>query len=269
MGKISAEAKEIFTKKIKSYKNKIEELRKKELIYNDRIKKTKINKRGLLYIKVSEIDLNIVSYLVIMNQLSITMLGIKNEAYLNEGRKTCYKALISLEAAVSNRVDVPFSDYEDMLKEIEAYNIAQRWFLVRKLNFTIQLVKDGFGDNTKWKWSFVELEGRSSVVTKNMINLKTLTAGLDPRDEFYKERYAHLMLAKRLLETAADGYREKYEFSTHRIDDFKIAINFLGSLRRLDALVGEPEEANELRKKIEVWKSKMEIDLKRSELQPK
>ena len=106
--------------------------------------------------------------------------------------------------------------------------------------FQFSSVKDAFGENTKWKWSFVELEGRFAVVAKNLMDLKTLMAGMDPRAEFYQERLAHLKLVKRLLQQSADGYREKYELSTSRIDDFKLAINYLGSLRRFNALVGEP-----------------------------
>ncbi len=264
MGKISAQAKEQYTGKLKEYKDELEQLRKKEAGLAAKARSDR-EKAGLLHLQASDVNLNIVSYLVFMNNLSVALLGIKNDAYLNEARKTCYKAIINLENTVSNLIDVPFSEYEDHLEKIAAVNEAKRWALIRKLGFSIQSIKDAFGENTKWKWSFVEIEGRFAVVAKNLLNLKTLMAGLDPRAEFYQERFAHLKLVKRLLQTSADGYREKYELSTLRIDDFKLAINFLGSLRRLNALVGEPEEANELKKKIDIWKSKMDQDSKKKE----
>ena len=264
MGKISAHAKEQYTEKLKTYKQKLEELRQQEQDIATMARRDRPN-AGMYNIQAADMNLNIVSYLVFMNNLSVALLGIKNDAYLNEARKTCYKAIICIENAVSNYIDVPFSEYEDKLEKIKAFDQAQRWALVRKLGFSIKSVKDGFGENTKWKWSFVEVEARFAVASKNLIDLKTLVAGLDPRAEFYQERYAHLKLVKSLLQAAADGYREKYELSTSRTDDFKLAIKYLGSLRRLNALVGEPEQANELKKKIDVWKLKMDQDAKKKE----
>ena len=264
MGKISAQAKEQYADKLKEHKQELDRLREKESNLNAKARASK-DQAGVLNLSAADVNLNIVSYLVLMNNLSVALLGIKNDAYLNEARKTCYKAIINLENSVSNYIDVPFSEYENRLEKIASINEAKRWSLIKKMGFSIQAVKDGFGENTKWKWSFVEVEGRFAVVAKNLLDLKSLMSGLDPRAEFYQERYAHLKLVKRLLQTSADGYREKYELSTLRIDDFKLAINYLGSLRRLNALVGEPEEANELKRKIDIWKSKMDQDLKKKE----
>lgn len=264
MGKISAQAKEQYSEKLREHKKVLEDLRVHESDL-DATARSDRDRIGIINIHMAEVNLNIVSYLVLMNNLSVALLGIKNDAYLNEARKTCYKAIINLENSVSNYIDVPFSEYEDRLEKIHSVNEAARWALISKLGFSIHSVKDGFGENTKWKWSFVEIEGRFAVVAKNLINLKSLMSGLDPRAEYYQERSAHLKLVKRLLQHSADGYREKYELSTHRIDDFKLAINYLGSLRRLNALVGEPEEANDLKRKIDIWKSKMEQDIKKKE----
>ena len=132
--------------------------------------------------------------------------------------------------------------------------------MVRKLGFTIQSVEDEFGENSKWRWSFVELEGRFATVAKNLINMKTVLAGLDPRVEGYQARVAHLDLVKYLLQRAADRYREKYEISTLRVDDFKQGIAFLQALRRIHTLLGENQNAEVVKRKIDVWRSKMETD---------
>jgi hypothetical protein len=126
-------------------------------------------------------------------------------------------------------------------------------------------VAEGYGANTKWKWSFVELEGRYAVVAKNLLNLKTFLAQQDPRLEGYAERQAHMALARRLLQQSADRYREKYELSTQRLDDIKQAILFLSALRRLAALLGEVEEAEVIKRKIDIWKVKMEDDQRKQE----
>jgi len=194
---------------------------------------------------------------------------VKNEAFLNEGRKCIYKAIIYLEEIVSAYVDAPFSDYEPGLDAITAFSDENRYNLVRKMGFTIDSLEEGYGDNSKWKWSFVELEGRFAAVGKNMLNLRTFIAGMDPRSEGYSARIAHLALSRELLQQAADRYREKYELSTQRIDDIKAAINFLSAVRRLHIVLGESDQADVVKKKADIWRTKMENDLKKAEERPR
>lgn len=264
MGKISAEGKKYYFEKLKKYKENIEQIKARE---KNLLQIVQRDDNGAEYKRLTLADesLNLVSYFVLMNNLSMTLLGIKNEAYLNDARKACYKSIIYLEEIVSGYIDVPFSDYEERLEKIADYNQRDRWNLLRKLGYSIQAVKDGFGENTKWKWSFVELEGRMTTVAKNFLDLKNLVKGLDPRADFYEERYDHLNLVKEHLQQSADRYREKYELSTLRLDDFKIAINYLGALRRLHAVLGEGEESEVVKKKIDIWKAKMEADQKNLE----
>ena len=210
-------------------------------------------------------NLNLVAQYLVMNSLSLSFLGVKNEAFLNEGRKCIYKALIYLEEIVSPMVDAPFGDYEQGLETIATFSDQDRYNLVRKLGFAIDSLVEGYGENSKWKWSFVELEGRFAVVTKNLLNLKTFVAGMDPRVAGFSARMAHLGLARELLQQAADRYREKYELSTMRIDDIKAGINFLAAVRRLHAVLGESEQADVVKKKAEIWRTKMENDLKKAE----
>ena len=204
-----------------------------------------------------------------MNALSVELLGVKNEAFLNDARKTCYKCLIVLEEVVTNYIDAPFSDYDANLKDIEKLEDEKRWELVCKVGFSIQSVVDDFGENSKWKWSFVELEARFATITKNILNMKTVISGMDPRVPGYEARFKHLALTKKLLQQAADKYRQKYELSTLRIDDFKIAINYFSALRRLHTVLGENSEAEIVKKKIDIWKAKMEADHRSLESQGK
>jgi hypothetical protein len=151
------------------------------------------------------------------------------------------------------------------LAAIESFSDESRYSFVRKLGFAIESLKEGFGENSKWKWSFVELEGRFAVVAKNLLNLKTLISGMDPRAEGYSARLSHLSLVKELCQQAADRYREKYELSTMRIDDIKAGINFLTALRRLHVVLGESDQAEVVKKKAEIWRTKMENDLKKAD----
>jgi hypothetical protein len=259
MAKISGEAKKRYFDKVKEYKQETETIlaREKNLLATLRG-----DDPASQYKRLTLVDerLNLASYFLLLNRLSVGLLGVKNEAFLNDGRKSCYQAVIYLEEVVSNRLDAPFSEYSEFLEKIEDLDDEKRYRMVCKLGFTIQSVEDDFGENSKWKWSFVELEGRFAIVTKNLLNMKTLIAGLDPRVEGYQARLNHLNLAKELLQRSADRYREKYELSTLRTDDFKTAISFLAALRRVHIMVGETQNADQIKKKMDVWKTKMETD---------
>jgi hypothetical protein len=268
MKKPSDEARRRYTEYIQGYKNGIETALNKEKTVKEVVAR---NPSGASYQKLALADenLNIVATYLLMSSLSLSFLGVKNEAFLNEGRKCIYKAIIYLEEIVSAYVDAPFSDYEPGLEAITAYSDENRYNLVRKMGFTIDSLEEGYGDNSKWKWSFVELEGRFAAVAKNMLNLKTFIAGMDPRSEGYSARIAHLAMARDLLQQAADRYREKYELSTLRIDDIKAAINFLSAVRRMHIVLGESDQADVVKKKSDIWRSKMENDLKKAEEKPK
>jgi hypothetical protein len=74
----------------------------------------------------------------------------------------------------------------------------------------------------------VELEGRFATVTKNLLNMKTLIAGSIRESTAIRHgppsqpRQGHAPEDCRPLS-------EKYELSTLRIDDFKLAITYLSS----------------------------------------
>ncbi|MFP4362285.1 MAG: hypothetical protein ACLFR1_00315 [Spirochaetia bacterium] len=264
MSKVSEEEKKRYSDKIKHYKKEIEDLKKREkhleqIIANDDV--------GGVYkkITIANENLSMIAYYVLMNRISLSLLAMKNENFLNDARKLCYRVLIKLEEIVSNYVDVPFSDYEEKLEAIVDLDDAERYLLLKKLGFSINSVESSFGDNSKWKWSFVELEGRFATVAKNMLNLKTVYAGMDPRVEGYEARVSHVNLVKSQLQSAADRYRQKYELSTSRIDDFKQAIAYLSALKRIHVLLNERNKAEEVKRKLEVWSNKMESDEKRQE----
>lgn len=262
--KPSDEARRRYTEYIQDYKNGILASLNKEKTTKEAIAR---NPGGAAYQKLAlaEENLNIVASYLLMSSLSMSFLGVKNEAYLNEGRKCLYKAIIYLEEIVSAYVDAPFSDYEQGLETISGFSDENRYALVRKMGFTIDSLEEGYGDNSKWKWAFVELEGRFASVAKNLLNLKTFVGGMDPRSDGYQSRMSHLSLARELLQATADRYREKYELSTLRLDDFKAAINFLSAVRRLHIVLGESDQADVVKKKADVWRAKMEADLKKSE----
>ena len=264
MAKVSEEAKRKYSEKIKAYKKMVDDqLQKERQILQ--ILKNDDTGAGFKKLMLANEILNIVSYYVLMNELSLALLGIKNEAFLNDGRKACFKALIYLEEVFTDYLDVPYSEYEDHLEAVAEFSDEDRFNLIRKAGFSIDSINSAYGEGSKWKWSFVDMNGRLAVAAKNCMDLKKMAAGMDPRVPGYQVRIQQLNLTRRLLQQSADDFRKKYELSTMRIDDFKRAINFLSSLKRLSIVLKRHSDVEALKKKIDIWKLKMETDVKRME----
>jgi hypothetical protein len=268
MAKITNEERYQYQEKIKPYRDAIVAISAREKSLLVVIQKDPGN-AAFKRLALAEEMLNIASYHILISLVSQSRLKIKEENALNDGRKSLYKSVIYLEEVVSNYVDAPYSDYEEKLAEIASLDAARRYLLVRKMGLAIQLLENAYGDNTKWRWSFVELEGRFAAVAKNILDLKNAVVNTDPRSPNYEPTVYHLRMIKKLLMQAADRYREKYELSTNRIDDFKQGINFLSALRRIHVLMGDREEVETVKKKLEIWSAKLETDIKRMETQKK
>jgi hypothetical protein len=262
MAKITDEERRLYFEKIKPYKYEIVTISAREKNRLETIKKEPEN-AAIVRLALVEDMLNLASYQIVISRIALARLGVREENVLNEGRKSLYKSVIYLEQIVSNYVDVPFADYEEKLEAIAEFSAAQRYFLIRKMGLAISLLENAYGDNTKWKWAFVELEGRFAAAAKNILDLKNAVANTDPRSPDYEPTVYHLRLIKKVLNQAADRYREKYELSTNRIDDFKQGINFLNALRRIHILMGDRDETETIKKKLEIWSVKLEADLKR------
>ncbi|MCR5219102.1 hypothetical protein [Treponema sp.] len=262
MANITQESREDFADKAKPVKAKIEESLKKE---KDILTVMKRDSGGVEYKKLllCEEMIYVATLYISINSLSVTILETKNNDALNDARKMIYKAVIYLEEVVSNVVDCPYSEIEPKLQTISNTPLEKRFYLVRKLGLVTQMLVDAFGDNSKWKWSFVELRGRFAVVAKNLLDMKQAAKDYyDPRSSDYEDTVKYIRLLKKILDRSASEYRDRYELSTRRIDDMRMAINFLIALRRIAMILGEKEDSEEIRKKAVVWKEKMENDQK-------
>ena len=220
---------------------------------------------ALKRLALTEEMLSLTANYIILNGISQSILKENNEEFLIEGRKSLYKAVIYLEEIVSPLVDAPFSEYAERLTGIAIVDALKRFTLIKKIGLTLDLLKNACGDDAKWKWAFVELEGRFAAIAKNIINLKTVVANKNPDSFDYEPTMYHLKLIKKLLLRAAEHYREKYELSSKRIDDLKMAIQFLNALRRIHSHLGERENAEALKKKADSWTVKLEMDMKKQE----
>ena len=264
MGKITSEQRNRYFEKVKEHRATIEAGLAKEKTLLELLSRDEAG-AGYKRLVLTENTIDLSSWYVLVNALSVSLLGIKNEDYLLEARKTIVRALRYLEDTVSGYLDVPFSDYEAKLDEIVNIDPEARYRFVRKLGFAINSLEDAFGENSKYAASFLELWGKYAALAKNMLNLKTAIADMDFSSPNRTVVMNHLGLVKSLFRSSADKYREQYELYTHKHEDFRKAIQYLQTLRRIHMVMSERDDAETLKKKIEIWTTKLEADQKKAE----
>jgi len=264
MAKITEYDRQNYHEKIKFYVAMTKSLLE---IEKNLLAQTQSNSPGAPIHKLTLVDemLNLTSYYIVISGISQVVLKTKSEEALSEARKSLYKAVIYLEEIVGSYIDAPFSDYEEKLAAIESFDENQRYKLIRKMGLTVDLLEDAYGDNSKWRWTFVELEGRFAVTAKNILNIRNAYANTDPESPYYESTVYHLRLIKKLLAQSADRYRQKYELSTSQTHDFKVGIAFLGALRRMHVVLAENDDAEAIKKKLSIWTTKLDSDIKKQE----
>jgi hypothetical protein len=248
--------------KCKPFQMVIRELLQKERDILDASRSDPDNAAKKLF-ELSNEMLNLASYYFTFNNLSLTILKNRNEDALNEARKAIYKAVIYLENIVTGKVNALYSEYEHHVMELAtAVDEYRRFNIVKKMGFSINLLENTYGNNSKWKWSFVELDGRFAAVAKNMLELSNVMANLDPQATAYEPTIRHLGIVKRLLADVSIQYRDRYNLSTRRLEDLQVAQNFLETLRYLHVMLGEQAEADNIKKQHEIIESRIENERK-------
>ncbi len=270
MAKVTNEQRELYSDLINNYKTRIETNLKE--IRTLSIKASQDTQNESTYrIKMVNIHLNNVSIYCAMNEVSISFMDVKNSAFLDKARQELYEILINLEKLITKYIDVPFSDLQENLSKIAHVTDIQKLSLVKKIGYCITLVIEEFGENTKWKWSFVEIQGRFAVVAKNMFDFKRYQKLDAPSEAGYIERRNHLNWIQTLLTNASNGYREKFELSTKDLEDIKKAIDFQKALYRILNITGDTKKIEACKKQIDVWqtlleKQEIQIDAKKREI---
>lgn len=263
MAKVMTENREICEIKCEPYRKMISEVLEHE---KEILAAIEQNPAGSEYKKLDLCTemIGCATYYITINNLTVEYVNTKDNDALNDARKMLYKAIIYLEEIVSAIVDAVQTEMEDRLAAIVNAPVEKRFYLVRKLGLAIDLLIEAFGDNSKWKASFVEIQGRFATVAKNLLDLKNaIKDSYDPNSKDYETSLLYIRLIRRLYDQSATAYRDRYELSTHRIDDMRLAIQFLSGARRIAIALGESEEAEEIKKKGGVWRQKVESDQKK------
>lgn len=262
MAKISEEMRLHFNEVIIPYKEKISALLAKEKTMLNGMHKGDIdlgNKKLLL----CEDMIYISTLYMAQNSLSLKVLNVKNNDALNDARKVLYKAIIYMEEIVTDKIDIAYTDLTEDLETIQNIPISRRFILMKKLGLSISMLKEAFGDNSKWKLSFVELEGRFATIAKNLLDMKECVKYyFDPSSENYETTVLYIRLVEKQLNESANAYRNKYETSSRRIDDMRNGIKYLLALRKFYIAIGKTDSAEEVKRKALVWKDKMDSDHK-------
>lgn len=218
---------------------------------------------------IANLYMNIIMMYIRLSNLSMEILGIKNESYLENARKLSYKFIAILEEIVGNYVDAPYSELKDKLETISQLSDEKRLKLVKKISNTIIMIEEAFGPNSKWKWSFVDIDARAANLCKNLTDFRRIQEHQDPRVEGFPERNELLKFVKQYLRKAADRLREKYEIANPDVIILKEAIKYLSSLMRIAITFNDGEDANNLKKNIKIWEEKLEQDEKKSDEEKK
>lgn len=262
MAKISEQTRLQFKEAVRPYEEKITATLEKEKTILNTIHPGDL---GSEYKKLAlcEDVIYVSTLYMAQNSLSLKLMEVKNNEALNDARKMLYKAVIYLEDVVTGQIDIPYGDLSPYHEKIGNTPLVQRYTLIRKLGLAINMLKDAFGDNSKWKWSFVELDGRFAAVAKNLIDTKAAVKDyFDPRAREYETTVEYMRLIMKLLDQSASSYRDKYELSSRRIDDMRNGIKYLLALHRLYIVLGKSQDAEDIKKKAMVWRDKMDADQK-------
>ncbi|MFH0975776.1 MAG: hypothetical protein V1874_08325 [Spirochaetota bacterium] len=257
-----------YTNYVKEHQSEIEKIRAKIKEITAKMKSMHAIS-GYLKIEAIIESLKIIKLFLKMNDISFDMLGQKNETYLNNARKEVYKILQLAEEIVGNDLDRSLKENEDYLIKIEKVNPAQILNLMQLIMEVISKLIKGFGESSKWKWSFVDIQGRMAVIIKNFINFTALQKSRDPRIEFFKERRDLLKFCKTNLNMAAQQFRSRYEISAQVPADIIKSIELLTALRKINVLTGESDEAAKLKNTIDALKERLESEERKKDLKKK
>lgn len=265
---VSAEQKEAFKSKSKQYKEQIKNQLEQVKQLEQRIKKEEEEEAShtILEVQIAEIFMNIITNYLAINNVAISTMGIKHENSLDEARKLLYKILILGEKWTSSYIDLKLSEIVEFQKKFADFSDDDRYNFIQRLFFLIDQVEEAYGENSKWKMSFIEIKGRATNLAKNILDYVGLRSKNDPRIEGYQARRNLRDLVEESLIKVAKLYREKYEISGHNSDDMKKALNFLRALGRLYLLENKRTELEKIKKTISLWTKKMNQDMKKKKV---
>ena len=185
----------------------------------------------------------------------------RGDEYLNEGRKAYFRALIELEKVVGDGILTSLNENKEIVGKIRAMNPKRTLILMRKLDQMLEKLEKGYGEQSKYKWSFVDMRGRYVVIFKNILNYRELLVN-DPRKEYYVENVQLIEMFQVYMQRVSERFRDKYLLATKELSDIKRAIDIQSVLKIFMGFMGLREEAELNQKTIDSWKQILEKEEK-------
>jgi hypothetical protein len=210
--------------------------------------------------------LEIVEHYCRQNDLSVQLLKKVNETNLGDARKYYVKALQEFEEVWTKWVDPDQDEIKEKLALVDRFTPPRQLVLLYRLRDRLTRLREAYGEQSKWRWAFVEMEARAAIILKNGIDFRSAYKN-DPRMAYFEERTTLIHNIQELLDQAAKLYREKYMVSTKEIDDMRKAIELMDALRRIHSFLGNPDQTEKCKKTREAWKSFLEKEIKNLEKQ--
>jgi hypothetical protein len=209
------------------------------------------------FYQASILLLQTISERIAVGIAAIHLASYRRDDYFLEARKDILNCISMLERVYSHYLDVPFSDYSEMQKQILHIDEMERYKHISQLGFYITLLEHVHPSMDKWQWVFAEIKGRFAIVAKNSIDLSSLHTLLQPGAPHLAERHSYITWVVGLLEKIAEDYRLKYEVVSYNSMDFYRAISYLSGLKRFYLFIGRDNQITEITKKIEIWEAKL------------
>ncbi|MCB1179725.1 MAG: hypothetical protein KDK36_19260 [Leptospiraceae bacterium] len=245
-----------FDKNLTEFKSYIEDLKKEVSLYKIQMKK---NKQLEPYYQIAIVlnSLRLMNTCVCINDLSMHILKLKSEIYLNIARKEIYSIFTAMEKVVGSDYENGLDENRELLDAIEEFDPKQRLNFLKGYRKVINDIIDAYGSNSKWKWSWPELHFKLAVLSKNLFDFRAFQKDNDLDNPFYYVRREHYSIILELANHAAQEYRSKFDLSTNDSADLKKCIMIFEMLRKIYQMTGDTEDLTKTKTLIESLTAKI------------
>lgn len=255
---LSKEQKMEFDKSLTEFKNHIEELKKEVSLYKNDMKRRK-NLEVYYHIAIVLNSLKLMNVCISINELSMFILNLKSEIYLNIARKEAYSVFSTMEKVVGSDYENGLDENRELLDKIPEFNPLQRLNFLKGLRKTILDIIEAYGSGSKWKPGWPELHFRIAVLAKNLFDFRAFEKEADLDNPFYYVRREHFDLIIQLSSFAAQEYRSKFDLSIGggTVEDLKKCVSLLEMNRKIFQITGNIDDLDRTKTLIESLENKI------------
>ena len=265
MARITDEQRSDCTKKQDVYRSQIAQIVSEESVALDGLSILDPVSAAQSRYKLANSMIDLASMHFHINELSIHLLNIKNDEPLVEARKAIYKSITYLEEIVTNSLNTSFSEYAESTALLADISIRDKFLLVRKIGLAIDLVAASFNDSSKWKSTFVELQGRLAIVAKNMVDMPELVREFfDLQSDEHPMAVHYMETLKTLFAKSIEDYNDRFDLITHSPDDLRLGANFADAYVRILTAISDNEAIAENKKLAQYLYDKYEANAKKA-----